>query len=176
MSSHSLFSIITLSLGIICLKAPGAFANYVDEDGILRTDDGKAAYGWYADARKACPRGTHLPTVREFAKWAQSRGAKGVLEVHAVSGTRAPDTYMKISAVNPNGKHDEFYFSSEGFRRAPGVGLDSAFWSSSIMRDEYRPGDGDAYFINGGSAILDHCNPEHGVRGFALRILCFRNH
>jgi len=81
----------------------------------------------------ACPAGTHLPTIRELAKKGQALGAKGILEVNQVTPDSVLfDGYYKISAINPNGEKDEFYYSNAGYKRPDGDLGNNNFWSSSV--------------------------------------------
>lgn len=151
-----------------CIWLSTASANYVDSDGILRDSRGVARAGRYSDATVSCPSGTHIPSVREYARWSQRRGARGVVEIKRDEG-RPPEGYKRIQTAK-----DSFYFSSEGFRGAGGVGLDSTFWSSSVVQSDHLDDNGDIYYLDGLSGTINRCRPE-GIMGFKLGILCFRN-
>lgn len=73
----------------------------------------------------------HLPTIRELAEEAQSRGAKGILELSQVNPDQVPTGYYKISAINPDGNKDEFYYNPEGYILRSDLYV-YRFWSSSI--------------------------------------------
>lgn len=97
----------------------------------LRWPDGSIRNYSFEEAKRACPAGTHLPTVRELAKECQKRGAKGIFEVSEVDPNDPPFFFGKISAINLDGAKDEFYFEEKGYQ--PGDGLeDSFYWTSSI--------------------------------------------
>jgi len=113
----------TLLLGTASAHAGGV---------ILHNADGNIRYMNQYEAMKACPVGTHLPTIRELAEESQSRGARGILEVIQVNPDIVPAGYYKISAINPNGQKDEFYFNYEGYKDPTGDLGNNWFWSSSV--------------------------------------------
>ncbi len=100
-------------LAILCAIGI-AHADSLDQSGVVRNDDGTVHYMNHLEAMKACPAGTHIPTVREFTEEAHSRGRNEVLEVGQVDPNAVPDDYFKFSVVDPNGKNDEFYYNSLG--------------------------------------------------------------
>lgn len=60
-------------------------------------------------------KGQRLPTIRELARLAQSRGAKGILEVGAIREQDLIEGYKKVEALETNGKKDIFYYNSAGY-------------------------------------------------------------
>ncbi len=122
---------LSLLAAIIFLASSGAYADWLDSDGILRKDDGRFSLMNQSDALKSCPPGTHLPTIRELASLSQASGAKGILEVDPSDPFSTPYRYKRVSAVNANGARDEFNFSSADYVRPSGDLGHSSFWSSS---------------------------------------------
>jgi len=124
---------------IACLFV-GAFAeaDYLDKDGILRSDDGHIRRMNQYDALRACPTGTRLPTAREFAKEAKRLGAKGILELGEVKNGEIPEGYEEISVKNPDGTKDGFYYNSEGYKNPESDLGKNLFWSSSIHADNFN--------------------------------------
>ena len=92
--------------------------------------DGKLKYMNQLDAANACPAGSRLPTVRELAIESVASGAKGILEFAQVDPKSIPAGYSLITALNPNGQADKFYFNSEGYVYGDGEG--AWYWSSSM--------------------------------------------
>lgn len=123
---YQLLLIVTIFVSIF-----EARADIVDPDGILRNDDGSIFYTTHRWAEKACPTGTHLPSIRELAELSQKSGSKGILERNQVDPIRVPAGYHKISAINSDGKWDEFYFSNDGYEPPAGDLGSNWFWSSS---------------------------------------------
>ena len=118
---------------IFVVAGAGARADTVDQDGILRGDQGRLLRMNQTDAIQACSKhGMHLPTIRELAKISQALGSKGILELSQVESGKVPDGYFKISAVNPDGTKDEFYFNNDGYKRPEGDLGSNWFWSSSV--------------------------------------------
>lgn len=142
-SKYFLITITTLALGAASAQAAGE---------ILRDADGSIRYMNQHDAMKACPAGTHLPTIRELAKESQARGAIGILEVNQGNSDGVPTGYYKISAINPNGQKDEFYFNCEGYKRPNGDLGNNWFWSSSLHSNYSDFG----YLLNGGSGFVGY--------------------
>ncbi len=82
---------------------------------------------------KACAdQKMHLPTIRELAQMSQAMGAKGILGTSEVKEGEVPDGFYFVSAINPNGKKDEFYFNYSGYVRPVGDFGNNWFWSSSV--------------------------------------------
>lgn len=125
-----------------------AQASKLDQDGILRKDDGSIHYMNHYDALKACPEGTRLPTVHEQAKESEARGAKGILKntdgsevtrQQVESGAvQLPRDYYFVSALIDSSKAatadnvDEFYFNFRHYDRPEGDLGTEFFWSSSV--------------------------------------------
>ena len=106
----------------------------------------------------------HLPTARELAKISQARGAKGILEPNQVKPSKLSTGFGRISAIDPNGQLDEFYFSDVGYQRPQQEYLTALFWSSSINS---RSSD-EVYALNG---AYGNVYVEFRVR-YNLAVLC----
>lgn len=105
---------------------------------ILRGASGYAKLMFYDEAVKACPKGTHLPTVRELAKEMEAYGAKGILELKQVDPNKVPFEYYKVSAVNRDGRRDVFYYNRVDYK-GPIEDLESHwFWSSSVDSNDSK--------------------------------------
>lgn len=115
----------------ILVTSVGGRADTIGQDGILRNDDGRILHMNHRWAMKACPQGTHLPTIRELTELSQASGAKGILEKSQVDPLRIPMGYRKVSAVNPDGKWDEFFFNEDGYEPSSEEIGNNWFWSSS---------------------------------------------
>lgn len=113
------------------------------------------------DACEAAGKG-RLPTIRELAQESQLNGAMGILEPDQASpGSR----YYKISATDPSGKNDEFYFFEGGYvRPSSDFGSSEYFWSSSIISSYY----GKAYALNGFSGGI----ASFGLTDRGVAVLC----
>lgn len=127
---------VVLNLRIVFLVASffaSGFANAFAKDGILRFVEGDVMYMSHDRAVEACPKDSHLPSIRELAVASQDRGAKGILELNQVtSGDTPPSGYFMVSVINPDRKLDAFYFNPEGYRRPDGEFGNLLLWSSSI--------------------------------------------
>ena len=110
-------------------------ADIIDQYGVVRNSDDTIHYMNFYEATKACPPGTHMPTVREFTTEAHALGRNAVLEMTQVDPNAIPDNYFKFSVVDPDGKKDEFYYNSaEGtYARPQDLSLwNLVAWSSSV--------------------------------------------
>lgn len=149
-----LFTVSIFILGAASAQAAGE---------ILRNADGSInKYMNQYEAMKACPAGTHLPTARELAKEAQARGAKGILEVNQVRRAGKPNGYYEISAINPDGQDDVFYFNEDGYKRPDDALEGMLFWSSSSVSFSNAR----AFLFNGDDGGLPYGGRygEHAVR------------
>ena len=111
----------------------------------------------------------HLPTIRELAKESIAMGAKGILEMSQVNPDKVPAGYYKVSAINPDGQKDEFYFNDKGFKSPKGDFGNNSFWSSSIASDDSRL----AYTLNGYNAqgdydVISYRNPKNYAPVFCI--------
>ena len=149
----SMKSKFLLLLASIFMVSAGAHADTVDQDGVLRDEQGKVLIMNQADAIKDCSQhGMHLPSIHELAKIGQDLGAKGILELSQVESGKVPDGYYKISAVNPDGTKEEFYFNYDGYKRPEGDLGNNWFWSSSVNSDYSFSG----YYLYGNSGYVYH--------------------
>jgi hypothetical protein len=97
-----------------------------------RNSDGKIEWMSQCRAQKYCTdQNAHLPSARELALLAMSYGAKGLAD------RKVDNSYYKIWAINIDGTQDEFYFSSEGYRRPKGELGNYYIWSSSFDLNRY---------------------------------------
>jgi uncharacterized protein (TIGR02145 family) len=148
---------LLLLAACIFVASTEAYANKLDQDGILRYDYGPIRRMSQFYAMLACPHGTHLPTIRELAVLSQASGAKGILEVSQVDPNAVPAGYRKVSAINPNGQKDEFYFNHEGYKRPSGDLANNMFWSSSVVADDrYSDNSYYGYFFYGGEGWVSY--------------------
>jgi hypothetical protein len=105
---------------------------------ILRNDDGSVRYmTWFEamgieyasgkngpDICQASGKG-RLPTVREMATLAMFQGAKGILEMKQIdpakeeAGEYFMQGYFLKSAIDPDGKVDQFYYAFRGYKPLP---------------------------------------------------------
>ncbi len=123
-----------------------AHADTVGQDGVIRDARGNLLSMNQARAIKACAdQKMHLPTIRELAQMSQAMGAKGILETSEVKEGEVPAGFYLVSAINPNGKKDEFYFNYSGYVRPAGDLGNNWFWSSSVDSDDSGVG----YVLNG---------------------------
>lgn len=168
-------------IGIALAGSINAQAVTLDANGILRNDDGTIRYMNLDEALQSCPRGTHLPTVRELARDAQSRGAKGILETSQVNPNQVSPFVIKVSAVDPNGRLDEFYYDYRGYQRPMGDLGNNNFWSSSSVARPIQFNSG--YVLSHWRAVghaPDYPRENGGIyeayriyKGYAVR--CFQN-
>jgi hypothetical protein len=109
---------IIISILMVCAGARA--------DDFLRDANGTLINISQEKALKACTdQNKHLPTARELAGISQSMGAKGI------SATNGPGYYL-VSALNPDGKIDRFYFNPAGYDRPRKELAYNWFWSSSL--------------------------------------------
>lgn len=156
-----------LLLASIFVESAGARAANVGQDGLIRDAEGNLLFMNRAQAVKACAdQKMHLPTIRELAKMSQAMGAKGILETSEVKKGEVPnyypDFYFLVSAINPNGQKDEFYFNISGFVPPDGDWRNNWFWSSSVLSNHSGLG----YVLVGYSADISH---DFRVARYAVR-------
>ncbi|MGK5083042.1 hypothetical protein WDW37_07025 [Bdellovibrionota bacterium FG-1] len=123
--------------------------NFVpDLTDIVRNADGKVRHMYQTEADSYCRnQGQRLPTTRELALYAQSRGAQGISETPKFD-------YDLIKGSDSLGNPDNFYYSNRGYQRPAGDLGSQYFWSSSVTRDDfsffaYHMGGEDALFLIG---------------------------
>ncbi|RYZ94241.1 MAG: hypothetical protein EOP11_26645 [Proteobacteria bacterium] len=101
-------------------------------DEILRDEDGHFVRANQSGAAAACAaKGMRLPTLRELAQLATSRGAKGIKEQSEIRETDLAGGYILETPTDPSGKRDDFYYNSLGYREPDRGAGKQAFWSSS---------------------------------------------
>lgn len=91
-----------------------ANAEMSNADILRNTDDNSIKYMTYDEAITACPTGTHLPTVNEFTKHAQSLGAKILKEEKQLDFNPIDirySTWSLVAVTNPDKIEDPFYYS-----------------------------------------------------------------
>ncbi len=141
-----------LLLAFFSVVSSGAYADVVDEFGVLRTADGIVLAMNQEKAIEACAdQNMHLPTIRELAQIAQAMGAKGILELSEVKGGKVPANFYLMRSVNLNGQIDRFYFNSNGYIRPAGIWGKHSFWSSSVQEGNTIHG---GYGFNGGIGAI----------------------
>ncbi len=124
---------------------------------LIAFSDGYAAiYMNQPDAIKYCAsQGQHLPSARELAQLATSRGAAGISET-------AKNGYYQVNAKNADGKVDSFYFRNSGYIRPADDLGNNWFWSSSVVlnRPDY------AFDLYGGNGHVGYVYRDnlHAVR------------
>lgn len=74
--------------------------------------------------------GMHLPTSREFAAYAVSKGAKGLIEKPAGA---VPEGYYLVASVNPGNQRDDFYFNHAGYNVERGAMKGEMIWTASVV-------------------------------------------
>jgi len=123
-----------LLLASIFVVSAGARADSVGQDGILRDAQGRVLTMNQADAVRACAKhGMQLPTIRELVKLSQSAGITLKEPNKATEGEIRIGAMKPVSAVNPNGKTDRFYYSNDNYTRPSGDLGSHWFWSSSDL-------------------------------------------
>ncbi|RZA05181.1 MAG: hypothetical protein EOP11_13385 [Proteobacteria bacterium] len=105
-----------------------------------------------------------LPTMRELAELAQSRGAMGILEIaqalpqtepenlpweHSRDGSEAA-TYFLVKALDPDGKQDLFYYNPRGYQ-APSLPAERGFLLTSSLNEL---GITHGFGLNGANGVL----------------------
>lgn len=146
-----LFALILFVSGNVYAEAPpfGTALREADHSAKLMTQYQAMGFddsGNILPEGPACPEGRHLPTVREFAQYTQSLGAKGILDLSQVDPKHVPLGYKLIRVMNPDKKTDEFYYSAAGYK---GHADELVFWSSSV--DPVNSDLGYVYSLNDGS-------------------------
>jgi hypothetical protein len=101
---------------------------------------------------KACPTGTHLPTMREIAEYCTALGAKGILEIADVNPGAIPKDYLHYQVTNSDNSQEEFYFNEKGYQRPNGDLGKEFFWTSSL--DSFVKKDGWALSLYGYSGFF----------------------
>lgn len=100
----------------------------------LRDREGNLIKLNYGGAIRACPKGTHLPSIREYARLTQSLGAMGVLEVSQVDVNHIPAKYELQSWKVSEKKRDAFYYNHNGYPVDNKL-VDVWYWTSSEEAD-----------------------------------------
>jgi hypothetical protein len=155
-------SLLLLFSACIFVSSTEAYADKLDLDGILRSDDGSIRYIDRDAAMTACPQGTHLPTIRELAELSKANGAKGILELNQLDPKKKlPAGYYGVhGAINPDGKKDSFYYNPSGYVRPSGDLGKNWFWSSSIDSLDCFDYQICNYFMYGNSGSIFYGGPN----------------
>jgi hypothetical protein len=125
---------VLLLASTFLVSAAVAHADTFGQDGIVRDEYGNLLIMSQAGAIKACAdQGMRLPTIRELAKMSQAMGARGILETNEVKEGEVPAGFYLVSAIDPNGQKDTFYFNYFGYVRPAGDLGNNWFWSSSAV-------------------------------------------
>ena len=158
-----------LLIALISFFSPQPAQAYVlDHHWVLADNRGEAPLMVFSEAKKACPRGTHLPSIREMTKDAQANGARGILEAWQVK--EAPEGYVEINAMKSNGKIDHFFFNPSGYRYRDSeeeIGM-HYFWTTSPSVEDRN----NQYVLG----ILGHWIFETLNNGEGAAVRCFPNH
>jgi hypothetical protein len=98
-------------------------------EGIMKWPNGNPMQLNQFDAIGFCAKiGQHLPSAREFALFAITQGAKGIVEV----GQLPPGANWALTqAVNKDSTPDNFYYFVEGYKRPVTDIGDDVVWTSS---------------------------------------------
>lgn len=110
---------------------------------------GRSTYGGEVVGPSPCERiygsGYSSPSAREFAEFARSRGAKGILDEDQVNPDKIPEGYVKISVSNYDGwLTDTFYYNPSGYKPVDFGGkfvkdsTNGCFWTSSIVDSNFN--------------------------------------
>lgn len=120
----------------------------IDSDGILRHKDGEIVAADLDTLWNLCPVNTHIPTVRELADDAQSKGAKGNLGniQFPVSPDQIPPESQMIFTIDRDGHEDSFYFGAKGYKRPDNDLGKYKFWTSSCVSNDCHNNN---YYFNG---------------------------
>jgi hypothetical protein len=143
-----------IGLAITSVISANARAESVDKNGILRNSSGKMLTMNQVEAIKACARhGMHLPTIRELLIHTAGMIIKEPTEV--TDGELRIGAFKPLSATNPNGKVDRFYYDSDNFASLPaGNWGEQEFWSSSLDDDSF------GYYLEGRDGNVDYTDNE----------------
>lgn len=113
----------------------------------------------------------HLPTIRELARFGKSRGARGIVEVDQIRDQDREAGAVLVTATNPDGKKDAFYYSPVGYVTRTDEGKEQSYWSSSTcvgcVVGGPEAGGTSSYSFDSNGEIQDHYN----YLGFAVRCL-----
>lgn len=102
------------------------------KDRVLRDEEGLLLRSSQEGAAKACAaRGMRLPTFRELAELAVTRGAKGIIETSDFTPEHHGKAYFLVKPLNPDGFQDAFYYNSIGYKEPVFQAARAEFWSSS---------------------------------------------
>ena len=144
-------------MAIVMLSLLGALAQATvnhSTSRFLRNSDGSLLFVRQYEAMKACPQGMHLPTIRELAKISVKTGAEIFeMDYHEMDpDSKVPTQYFdKVSAVNPNGKKDDFYLIFFDYKFPKQGHIDECTWSSSLTQGSSEI----AYCLNGARVGTD---------------------
>lgn len=153
---------------------------------IVRNADGSVREMDSIEASNYCEsQGSRLPSVREFALFAQSRGARGIRETanagiaRTEAAVQAEIAQMRAAGYFPvytmkDGSNPlyvvDFYFDSTGYQRPPGDPTDRILWSRSFL---FGVACG-AYVLTGGNGDIGHVSCYYtGSRG-GTAVRCVR--
>lgn len=99
----------------------------------------------YSNGLNYCrSKGAHLPSAREFAQFAESHGAKGILEIDEVKKKYngvPPMGYQFYHYKTPNSNNgtDEFYFNEDGYKTPSRIFAENTFLASSRVEFSTNP-------------------------------------
>lgn len=109
---------------------------YPELGNFIRNTDGsvKKQLNHYQTTKQCKALGRRLPTAREFAVEATKYGAE-ILEFDEVYPGDTPSGFKLISALNPDGKLDKFYYSMT-YYKSPIYTHTLSMWSSSVSPED----------------------------------------
>ena len=116
------------------VKVNSPVKNWIDSLGIIHNSDGSLAQLYLNEAFTACPSGTHLPTPREFATYAVTQGADGIVETPSTSSMQDMTNFKKIRSKTEDGKEDNFLYSWHGYALKEPLQdnvMSNNFWTNS---------------------------------------------
>lgn len=108
-----------------------------------------------------------LPTVRDFADWSISHGAKGILSKEQQQLGQIPKDYYLVASIYDDGTSDSFYFSHEGFSKPADVPEDESYWTASTaaQNKDYAHVFYSAFGGGGGK-------PEEHIKTYKNSVIC----
>lgn len=102
------------------------------KDRVLRDEEGLLLRSGQAEAAKACAaQGMRLPTFRELAELAVTRGAMGIIEPGDFQPEQHGSAYSLVKPLNSDGYQDAFYYNPIGYKEPVFQASRAEFWSSS---------------------------------------------
>ncbi len=148
-------------------SAAASGMDHIGKDRILRNIHEDVRHMKFTEAKKSCPEGTHVPTVRELAKSTQTYGAMGLREVSETKADEVHQKFKLVKSINQDSEPDDFYVDFDGYKAPMGDFSLNWFWSSSVVADKSEL----AYTLSGfyGEIQETHKTDDN------VAVLCFPN-